>query len=97
MCSRWFLFCCKKATCCRHFLKSVLGYGDVLYMQTSAQCLSILDTVHHTSLRFITTVRMSCSALCHWYTFIWQIWAYSHYIYYTYILTCGFLVFVLLF
>ncbi|KAL4006490.1 solute carrier family 24 (sodium/potassium/calcium exchanger), member 5 [Sarotherodon galilaeus] len=32
----------------------VLDYGDILYMNASAQCLRMVDIVYHASLRFIT-------------------------------------------
>lgn len=32
----------------------VLDYGDILYMNASAQCLQMVVTVYHASLRFIT-------------------------------------------
>uniref|UniRef100_A0A669EEG1 Reverse transcriptase domain-containing protein n=1 Tax=Oreochromis niloticus TaxID=8128 RepID=A0A669EEG1_ORENI len=40
---------------------SVLDYGDLLYMNASAQCLHKIDSVYHASLRFIT----NCRALTH--------------------------------
>lgn len=48
-----FSFNVKKATCCCYF-SSVLDYGDLLYMHSSAQCLLKIYTVYHASLRFIT-------------------------------------------
>lgn len=64
----------------------VLDYGDLLYMQASAQCLQRADKVYHSSLRLITNKaptdhcvsefreRWSAPAtrrLTHWYTFIY--------------------------
>ncbi|CAB1339696.1 unnamed protein product, partial [Coregonus sp. 'balchen'] len=37
--------------------KSVLEYGDIVYMQDSASTLKILDTVYHGALRFLTNAR----------------------------------------
>ena len=48
-----FSFNVKKKLVAATFL-SVLDYGDLLYMHTSAQCLHKVDTAYHASLRFIT-------------------------------------------
>lgn len=39
----------------------LLDYGDLLYINASAQCLQSLDTVYHCALRFIT----GCKYLTH--------------------------------
>lgn len=46
---------------------SVLGYGDVVYMNASSQCLHSLDTVYHGALRFITDLK-TLTHHCNLYT-----------------------------
>lgn len=48
-----FSFNTKKRLVAATFLP-VLDYGDILYMNASAQCLRMVDSVYHASLRFIT-------------------------------------------
>ncbi len=55
-----FSFNVKKHLVAATFLP-VLDYGDVLYMHASVQCLQMVDTLYHSSLRFIT----NCKALTH--------------------------------
>uniref|UniRef100_A0A3P9K1B3 Reverse transcriptase domain-containing protein n=1 Tax=Oryzias latipes TaxID=8090 RepID=A0A3P9K1B3_ORYLA len=82
-----FSFEVKKRLVAATFL-SVLDYGDLFYMNASAQCLRMIDTVYHSSLRFITNCktmthhcelysRVGWPALTirrriHWYTFIYK-------------------------
>ncbi|CDQ73488.1 unnamed protein product [Oncorhynchus mykiss] len=63
-------------------------YGDILYMNASAQCLRSIDTLYHGTLRFILnckTLMHHCTLytrvgwpslvtrrLSHWYTFIYK-------------------------
>ena len=83
-----FSFNVKKQLFAATFL-SVLDYGDLLYMHSSAQCLLKIDTVYHASLRFITNCKalthhcelhsrvgwpaLTTRRLCHWYTFIYKV------------------------
>ena len=39
----------------------LLDYGDILYMNASAQCLRSIDTLYHGTLRFI----LNCKTLTH--------------------------------
>ena len=82
-----FSFNVKKKLVAATFL-SVLDYGDLLYMHTSAQCLHKVDTAYHASLRFITNCKalthhcelysrvgwpaLATRRLCHWYSFIYK-------------------------
>lgn len=66
----------------------LLDYGDILYMNASAQCLRSIDTLYHGTLRFILnckTLTHHCTLytrvgwpslvtrrLSHWYTFIYK-------------------------
>ena len=66
----------------------LLYYGDILYMNASAQCLRSIDTLYHGTLRFILnckTLTHHCTLytrdgwpslvtrrLRHWYTFIYK-------------------------
>ena len=66
----------------------LLDYGDILYMNASAQCLRSIDTLYHGTLRFILkckTFTHHCTLytrvgwpslvthrLRHWYTFIYK-------------------------
>lgn len=51
-----FSFNTKKRLVAATFLP-VLDYGDILYMNASAQCLRMVDSVYHASLRFITNCK----------------------------------------
>ena len=55
-----FSFEVKKQLVTATFL-SILDYGDLVYMNASAKCLSKIDTVYHASLRFIA----NCGARTH--------------------------------
>lgn len=82
-----FSFNVKKRLVAATFLP-VLDYGDLLYMHASAQCLHMVDTAYHASLRFITNCKalthhcelysrvgwppLATRRLLHWYTFIYK-------------------------
>uniref|UniRef100_A0A8C7PVH2 Reverse transcriptase domain-containing protein n=1 Tax=Oncorhynchus mykiss TaxID=8022 RepID=A0A8C7PVH2_ONCMY len=66
----------------------LLDYGDILYMNASAQCLRSIDTLYHGTLRFILNCKtlthhctlytrvgwpsLATHRLSHWYTFIYK-------------------------
>jgi hypothetical protein len=66
----------------------LLDYGDILYMNASAQCLRSIDTLYHGTLRFILNYKtlthhytlytrvgwpsLVTRRLSHWYTFIYK-------------------------
>uniref|UniRef100_A0A3B3HCE9 Reverse transcriptase domain-containing protein n=1 Tax=Oryzias latipes TaxID=8090 RepID=A0A3B3HCE9_ORYLA len=53
-----FSFGIKKRLVTATFL-SILDYGDLLYMNATAQCLSKIDSVYHAALRFVTNCKAS--------------------------------------
>ena len=83
-----FSFCVKQKLVDTTFMP-VIDYGDVLYRKASASCLSMLDSVYHGELRFITKcgplthhcelyakvswTSLSARRLSHWYVFIYKI------------------------